>query len=438
MHGFDYIKKRIFRIAILLFLSTGCLSIAQAQCFPNMDFETGDFTGWKCYTAKAANIINNWVLGPPTYGRHTMRSTFPGDGVDAYGGFSQNCPDGSGHSVRLGNSEATNDAEKITYTFTIPAGQNHFILTYYYAMVLQDYVDHSPESKSRFSAEILDVATGGSLVYCASVSLNSGLNLPGFQVMNNSESGNEIKYKDWSAVSVDLSNKAGKTFEFSFITQDCGGGEDRPRHFGYAYVDVSTSCSNSFPGAAYCPNDTAVYVTGPWGFQTYKWYNSNFTQLLGTQQVLHLNPPPPPGTRVAVAVTPYFLSGCRDTFYADLVDTLHVTVDAGRDTFVCNNGHVRIGGPPKEGVIYKWEPATGLSNPNVSSPYAFPLIDTRYIVTATSIAGGCEAKDTIDVRTLFIDNWIHLAGAEVNCITSANNYPVLSTNPALGIQWFKD
>ncbi|MEP6676930.1 MAG: PKD domain-containing protein [Ferruginibacter sp.] len=440
MHFF-YQKKQLFRFFILLFLSTATGNIVQAQCFPNIDFESGDFTGWKCFTGRADSAIN-WIQTLPIYGRHTMLSTFPGNGMDPYGGFPQNCPDGSGHSVKLGNAEADHQAEKITYTFTIPPAQNNFILTYYYAMVLQDSTAHANRSKSKFTAEVLDMSTGGSLVYCASFSLNSGVNLPGMQVMINSEAGNEVRYKDWSAVSVDLSGKAGKTFELSFFTQDCN--HPRPvepdglEHFGYAYVDVSTNCSNTFPGAAYCPLDTAVYITGPWGFQTYKWYNSNFTQLLGTQQILHLNPPPPANTQVAVVVTPFLHSGCIDTFYANLRDTLTVNADAGRDTFVCNNGHLRIGGLPKEGIIYKWEPAIGLSNTNVSSPFAFPLVDTRYILTATSIAGGCEAKDTILVKSLFIDNWIHLAGAEVNCITAANNYPVLSTNPALGIQWFKD
>ena len=436
MHLFYQIKKQVLWFLLISFLSTEYLSKAQAQCFPNMDFETGDFTNWKCFIGYSDSAVS-WIPTQPLYGRHTMRSTFPGDGLDAFGGFPQNCPDGSGHSVRLGNPEADHQAEKITYTFTIPPTQNNFILTYYYAFVLQDSTSHKKSKSSRFCTEILDM--DGTYQYCASVFFNSGINLPGVQTVPNGEAYNEVKYKDWSTVSVDLSGKAGKTFEFSFYTQDCTGDGPNPGHFGYAYVDVSTSCNNTFPGATYCPLDTAVYVTAPWGFQIYKWFNSNFTQLLGTDQILHLNPPPPAGTRLAVAVTPYFLSGCRDTFYADMMDTLTVHAFAGRDTFVCNNGHLRIGGPPKEGVIYKWEPSTGLSNPNVSSPYCFPLVDTRYIVTATSIAGGCESKDTIFVRSLFIDNWIQqLSGGEVNCITAANNYPVLATNPALGIQWCKD
>ena len=437
---FYQINKQI-KFLIIAFLSTGLIE-ARAQCFPNIDFESGDFTNWKCFTGRADSAVN-WIPSAPIYGRHTMLSTFPGNGIDPYGGFPKNCPDGSGHSVMLGNSEAEHQAEKITYTFTIPLSENNFILKYYYAFVLQDSTAHSNRSKSKFTAEVLDMSTGGSLVYCASFSLNSAVNLPGVQIMYNSEAGNEIRYKDWTAVSLDLRGKAGKTFELSFYTQDCSHPtpveKDLPEHFGYAYVDVSTSCSNAFSGAAYCPNDTAVYVTGPWGFQSYKWYNSNFTQLLGTQQVLHLNPPPPASTQVAVITTLFLHSGCVDTFYANLVDTLHILADAGRDTFVCNNGHLRIGGSPKDGVLYKWEPSTGLSNADVSNPYCFPLVNTRYILTATSMAGGCESKDTIFVRSLTIDNWIQqLSGGEINCITAANNYPVLATNPALVIQWCKD
>jgi hypothetical protein len=44
--------------------------------------------------------------------------------IDAYGGFPVLCPNGSGHSVRLGSTEAGGQAEGISYEFTIPPNQN--------------------------------------------------------------------------------------------------------------------------------------------------------------------------------------------------------------------------------------------------------------------------------------------------------------------------
>ena len=82
------------------------------------------------------NVISLQNSGGPVPGRHTMMSTFPGDGLDEYGGFPVNCPNGSGHSIRLGNNLAGTQAEGISYEFTIPPGQNEYSLIYHYAVVL--------------------------------------------------------------------------------------------------------------------------------------------------------------------------------------------------------------------------------------------------------------------------------------------------------------
>ena len=81
--------------------------VANAQtCPPNIDFETGTFTGWQCYigTADTVNGVNVLDLHPtsgPVFNRHTMYTANSGDGVDPYGGFPVNCPNGSKHSIRL-------------------------------------------------------------------------------------------------------------------------------------------------------------------------------------------------------------------------------------------------------------------------------------------------------------------------------------------------
>src|SRR5687768_8485697 len=138
---------------------------------------------------------------------------------------------------------------------------------------------------------------------------------------------------NWSDVSINLHGNAGKTIRLFFKTADC----TFRRHFGYAYIDVNTGCTSEFTGATYCPDDTAVSVTAPYGYQAYTWYNSTFTQVLGTQQTINFAPPPPPGTTIAVAITPYDGYGCPDTLYAKLVDTLTLTANAGIDKISCNN-----------------------------------------------------------------------------------------------------
>src|SRR5689334_3920160 len=77
------------------------LSLHAQTCPANIDFENGSFDGWTCYTGyvsgNGVNVISLTPSGGPVPERHTMYNAFPGSGVDYYGGFPINCPNGSGH-----------------------------------------------------------------------------------------------------------------------------------------------------------------------------------------------------------------------------------------------------------------------------------------------------------------------------------------------------
>lgn len=138
----------LFRVALLppgwrgllvgfLFLLPA-YSIAQV-CPPNIDFETGTFANWTPYigSVSAAGGQNTFSLSPsgaPISGRHTLFAAGTGE-TDPYGGFPVSCPNGSGHSIRLGNDEGGGQAEGIEYEFTIPADRNEYSLIYHYAVV---------------------------------------------------------------------------------------------------------------------------------------------------------------------------------------------------------------------------------------------------------------------------------------------------------------
>ena len=144
--------------------------------------------------------------------------------------------------------------------------------------------------------------------------------LPGFFQSPNPGGDTPVWCKDWSAVSVNLDGNAGKTIRLFFKTADC----TFKKHFGYAYIDVNSECSSEFVGSTYCKDDTAVNLTAPFGYQNYTWYNNTFTKVLGTQQTITFQPPPPPGSTFAVIVVPYNGYGCVDTLYARLEDSLSV------------------------------------------------------------------------------------------------------------------
>ncbi len=405
-------------------------------CPANIDFENGTFDAWTCYsgyvTGNGQNVISLTPSGGPVPGQHTMFSSFPGGGFDPYGGFPVNCPNGSGYSIKLGNNYGGGQAEGISYEFTIPANEDYYTLIYNYAVVFQD-PNHQEYQQPRLEIEVLNV-TDNSVIYCSSFTfIPFGTILPGFFESPDPGSDTKVWCKDWTAVSINLDGHAGKTVRLFFKTADC----TFQRHFGYAYIDVNSECSGTFTGATYCPDDTLVNIVAPYGYQGYTWYNNAFTQVLGNQQILTLRPPPPAGTNVAVQLLPYSGYGCADTLYARLVDTLTVTAHAGIDVSSCNNNPVPIGSPPKAGLVYKWSPATGLSNPNIANPHAAPDITTTYILTVNHDGGGCIDTDTVLVRAAAINKSLQLIGKANYCIGQGDS-AILKVNPTDSIQWYKN
>ena len=415
-----------------------CLHFSsQAQTCPyNIDFEEGSFNGWVCYTGGVAavggqNVISLSPSGPVT-GRHTMMSSFPGDGIDPYGGFPVNCPNGSGHSIKLGNTSGGAEAEGISYEFTIPAGENEYNLIYHYAVVFQD-PNHQEFEQPRMEIEITNL-TDNKRIDCSSFAFFPfGTPLPGFKLSPNPGGTTPVYYKEWSAVSINLDGNAGKRIKLFFKSADC----TFRRHFGYAYIDVNTECSGRFEGASFCPDDSSVNVIAPYGYQSYTWYNSDFSQMLGTQQALSFTPPPPTSTTVAVILIPYNGYGCLDTLYTDVIDNLVVIADAGKDTVSCNHSPVPIGSQPKLGIRYDWAPAAGLSNAFIANPVALPDVTTSYVLTARSNGGGCITTDTVIVKAALVDNAIQLTGKADFCIGSGDS-AVLTVTQADSVQWFRN
>ena len=423
-----------FKFLLLLVLLSGSIKFTSAQCPPNLDFEEGNFNGWRCwlgttYLVGGFNFIDLSLVGAPVAGRHTMLDAFPGNGIDQYGLFPQNCPNGSGHSIKLGNNTITTPttrAQGVSYTFTIPPGQNEYNLIYHYAVILH-LPTHSDEEKPRFVVTVENV-TDGTILPCPLDPFIPGNFLPGFF---DSPVNPDVKCKNWAAASINLDGLAGKTIRIFFKTATC----TPAGHFGYAYIDINSECTSSFTGAVFCPDDAFINVTAPYGYQDYTWYNSTFTAVLGNTQTINFTPPPPPGTQIAVVVDPYNGYGCRDTLYANLIDTLTIQSQAGPDKLSCNGAPVQLGAIPTPNYVYSWTPAAGLSNPNISNPIATPAVTTQYILTTTNAGGGCASRDTVDVTVSTIDNTLTLIGPAAFCPDGTQS-AILQVLPHDSIQWY--
>lgn len=410
--------------------------LSSAQCPANIDFETGTFDNWTCWvgTVEAVgtqNVISLHTAPGPVTGQHTMLSSNPGDGLDEYGGFPKNCPNGSGHSVKLGNDQAGGFAEGLSYQFTVPPTANRFSITYNYAVVFED-PGHAAEKQPRLEIEVYNLSDD-EVLDCFSFSYIAFGTLPGFSVSPVQPHESPVLYKGWTSNTIYLNGYQGKSISIFIKTADC----TYAVHFGYAYVDVTSKCDNSLVGETYCAQDTAIDIEGPSGYEHYNWYNSTYTQLLGSQQLLHLEPPPPAGTQLAVELIPYPGYGCRDTLEVELQDTLTATANAGPDLASCNLHTVQLGVEPVGGMIYSWSPSLGLSNPNVSNPLALPPFDTTYVLTMHSAGGGCFSRDTAKIFVRNINNSLELIGEQNHCIGNGPD-PVLKVLPVNNVQWYKD
>jgi gliding motility-associated-like protein len=279
-------------------------------CPDNIGFEKGDFSNWECSIGKI-NIDGSILVAStsPTGDRHGILKNEPPFSKDPYGNFPVNCPNGSGYSIKLGNSSAGAQAEQVTYTFTIPPNDDDFVILYNYAVVFQN-PNHLEFEQPRFSTAVYDQETGKK-IDCASFEFAASSSLPGFQKSN---IGGDVFYKTWSPVTIKLYGYAGKTIRLEFTTNDCTKGG----HFGYAYVDVNENCSSLISGNVFCNGDKDLTLTSPAGFMEYHWFDKNFTQELGNTNTLSFQPPPAPGTTYALQIVPFPGLGCLDTLYTTI------------------------------------------------------------------------------------------------------------------------
>lgn len=366
---------------------------AQGSCPVNIGFENGNFTNWFCQDGFVnANGVISFTQSQPINGKHTLLKNVAPQARDTFGGFPVNCPNGSGYSIKLGNGGAGAEAQGVSYTFTIPAGQDDYSIIYNYAVVLQNPADHAWFEQPQFTSKVFDVSANKYLE-CGSFQFIAAPNLPGFK---ESPVEPNIFYKDWAPVTIKLSGYAGKTIRLEFAVNDC----TKKVHFGYAYLDVDENCTTPITGNTYCKGTGAVVLKAPYGFKEYSWFDGN-DQLVGKGNTLTLNPPPPGNTPYSLQIVPFPGQGCQDT--------LHTTVISSND-FMQLKTIDTVTACSVPGADLTLPYITAGSTPGLQLQYFTDINETSFIDNAAAVtrsgqyyikatgASGCTETNAINVR----------------------------------------
>ncbi len=431
--GFIHIWRRL--LTCLSILTAQVLYAQSGVCPPNLDFEYGSFSNWECkvggVVSTGTDNVITWYATQEEYGRHTIIPASD-NSLDQYGLFPRSCRNGSGFSVVLGNNTGGAEAEGLFYTFRIPPNVHDFAILYNFAVVLQA-PNHQPPEQPRFRARVIDVATEQQ-IDCVSFDFTSSPYLPGFV---QSTVASDVYYKDWTPISVDLSDYAGKTVRLEFITSDC----TFRRHFGYAYIDVNSSCNGIIRGSTICSGETSLTVTAPFGFQSYNWFQGpGFNTPLSTLQSLVLNPAPQVGTTYPVIVHPYQGFGCDDTLYAVITAANKPVADAGPDLTGCSAQFTQIGKDPDPGMFYTWLPAGQLVNPALSNPVVRPGLrtPTEFVLRTTDLSTGCFSEDSMVLTPIILDTASDAIGKTFYCPDEELNVRFQVQDASNSIQWYRD
>ncbi len=390
------------------------------DCPPNIDFEEGSFNLWRLDTGfvrgvngfdSIANQAFNSIHGPsPTgFNQVTVTATPPMPNrheiiqntgapipLDPYGLFPIYPPDGSNFCIKLGSDVdhpgqrwPAARAERASYLINVPAGVTNYSITYQYAVVFQD-PGHVPQNQPRFTVKLFDPATA-TYVPCGFVEYVADSTIPGF-LLSTSTNVDDVWYKSWTPVFINLANYAGRTLYLEFTTEDCAQGG----HWGYAYVDVN-GCQLAVTANNDCQTPPHTTMDGPPGFIQYNWWNADYSALLGNGQHLVLNPGLALNALVHLELIPNSGQSCRDTITTNVTkDTL--LYDAAANQVICAGNATTIGtGVLLPNATFTWSPNYQINNVHQPTALVNPDTSMPYFLVVTDTLTQCKVFDTVEV-----------------------------------------
>ncbi len=350
------------------------------------------------------------------------------------GGLLRTIPEGYTSSVRLGNwgtNPANPEAEGVIYSLTVDT-LNFNLLMMRYAAVLQD-PRHATEDQPRFRLELLDSTFNVIDPVCAVADFIANRNLGWNEAEDN------VLWKDWTPVGIDVSAYAGQQIFLRLTTYDCNEGS----HYGYAYFTLECM-QKTIDGETCGPVDSNRF-TAPAGFN-YRWYTSTDNSTIGTDRVLVV-----PTSDMAT----YFCdlsfvgnSACSFTLSAyggprlplARCDTVVTISDCGFDVQFINQSTISADGinPAPSGEQVEsafWDFGNGETSNNYHARTSYSAPGTYTVTLIIGISGG-ECTDTLVwPMTLDFPTHPHIVGSQELCNGIADTLRLYDGTPTGDSLW---
>lgn len=406
--------KRLYLFIALAFLGFGSFKMNAQSGYPcpeNIDLESGTTAGWVASYGGGNDTGGVQITSiypdkttittpyPGFYpGRHVITNASMGN--DPYGGFPMVAPNGGAYSWKLGADSIDLRAQRLQFTFTVPANAEDYSINFEYAVVLDDGGGHPAPEQPRFTVSVLDATTGTPLKGgCYDLNFVAAAGMPGFFT---SSLGFDVRYKPWSKSAINLTGAEGKTVTVDIVSGGCSA----TGHWGYGYFDV-TGCdtfkARVEPGLCNL-DEQGITIKAPEGYMDYDVWDQNYTAHLVTahNHIFAFHPTTITPQRYNVILTPFpSVNSCIDTTKTVPITTFTLTVPDS----ICAlpDQQIRFSAETAGGtgtLKYQWtNPGNTLTCINCPDPVAQTQTSTDYVIKVQDDLG-CYRHDT---STIFIN-----------------------------------
>jgi gliding motility-associated-like protein len=315
----------------------------------NIGFELGNFIGWQGeYGTTETNFFGALRFRDTKQGfaaqRHTIVRLDMGRDFLVRDEVIPQVSLGN-YALRLGNSSAGSQYERIRTSFLVTKDNSLFI--YKFAVVMQD-PSHKPVQQPKFEVQVLDGRS--KQTSCGYYRVAAASNIPGFKNQG------DIRYRPWTNAAIDLRDYVGQVVTIQFTTFDCTEG----LHYGYAYLDAEC-ISPTIKPSYFCPGlDTTITLNAPDGFATYRWSNG------ATGRSINLTKPAP-GSKYTVQVTPLnsLNENCSFSFEYEIPDRFTRELLDVDEVRFCGSAGQTVKTIDENFQSFKW--TFGKNGPQISS-----------------------------------------------------------------------